>query len=50
MDVWMLRTSIAASLLPAEYRLAESFGELTNDSIPKKGPEEDVQENMKSYL
>ena len=34
----------------AEYRLAESFGELPKDSIPKKGSEEDVQEKMKPLL
>ncbi|CAM0947081.1 unnamed protein product [Alopecurus aequalis] len=34
----------------AEYRLAESFGELPRDSFSKRGTEEDVQERMKPYL
>jgi hypothetical protein len=34
----------------AEYRLAESFGEMPMGTVSKKGTEEDVQEKMKPYL
>ncbi|CAM0873675.1 unnamed protein product [Alopecurus aequalis] len=34
----------------AEYRLADSFGELPKDPISKKGTEEDVEEKTKAYL
>ena len=34
----------------AEFRLAESFGELPKGQVLKKGSEEDVQDKMKPYL
>ncbi|KAF7049890.1 hypothetical protein CFC21_058344 [Triticum aestivum] len=34
----------------AEYRLAAAYGELPKGMTSKKGSEEDVQENMNSYL
>ena len=34
----------------AEFRLAESFGELPKGHVLKKGSEEDVQDKMKPYL